>query len=55
MLRLRKEDFEDPAELSRLAQAAGISVEEMKRQFRGLVQSEPGPMSLHRISTHPRS
>jgi 6-phosphofructokinase 1 len=55
MLRLRKEDFDDPAELARLAQAAGISVDEMKRQFRSLVQSEPGPMSLHRISTYPRA
>ena len=55
MLRLRKEDFENPAELARLAQAARISVEEMKRQFRGLVQTEPSPMSLHRISTLPRS
>jgi 6-phosphofructokinase 1 len=54
MLRLRKEDFDDPAELSRLAQAAGISVDEMKRQFRGLVQSEPGPMSLHSVATEPR-
>jgi hypothetical protein len=24
----------------------------MKRQFRSLVQSEPGPMSLHRIAAH---
>jgi transcriptional regulator GlxA family with amidase domain len=51
MLRLKKEDFEDPRELARLAQAAGITPEEMMRQFQALVQSEPGPMSLHRIAT----
>ena len=52
MLRLKKEDFEDPRELARLAQTAGITPDEMKRQFRSLVQSEPGPMSLHRIAAH---
>ncbi|MGO8992041.1 MAG: diphosphate--fructose-6-phosphate 1-phosphotransferase [Polyangiaceae bacterium] len=51
MLRLKKEDFEDPAELARLAAAVRITPEEFKRQFRSLVQAEPGPMSLHRIST----
>jgi 6-phosphofructokinase 1 len=53
MLRLKKEDFDDPHELARLAGAAGITTDEFRRQFRGLVQGEPGPMSLHRISTHP--
>jgi 6-phosphofructokinase 1 len=53
MLRLKKEDFDDPHELARLASAARITPEEFRRQFRGLVQTEPGPMSLHRISTHP--
>jgi 6-phosphofructokinase 1 len=52
MLRLKKEDFDDARELARLAHTAGITPDEMKRQFRGLVQSEPGPMSLHRIATH---
>jgi 6-phosphofructokinase 1 len=53
MLRLKAEDFDDPKELARLAQAANLTPDEMKRQFRRLVQSEPGPMSLHRISTTP--
>jgi 6-phosphofructokinase 1 len=54
MLRLKKEDFDDPAEVARLAAAARMTPDEFRRQFRGLVQSEPGPMSLHRISTFPR-
>ena len=53
MLRLKKEDFDDPHELARLAAVADVSPDEFRRQFRGLVQHEPGPMSLHSISTHP--
>ncbi len=51
MLRLKQDDFDDPHELARLASAAHVTPDEFKRQFRGLVQSEPSPMSLHRIST----
>ena len=53
MLRLKKEDFDDPRELARLAATAGLSPDEFRRQFRSLVQGEPGPMSLHRISARP--
>ncbi len=53
MLRLKKEDFDDPHELARLAATAHMPPEEFRRQFRSLVQQEPGPMSLHRISTRP--
>jgi len=55
MLRLKKEDFEDAPELARLASTAHVTPEEFKRQFRPLVQTEPSPMSLHRISTPPRA
>jgi 6-phosphofructokinase len=55
MLRLKKEDFEDAHELARLAAVIGATPEEFKRQFRGLVQGEPTPMSLHRISNYPRA
>lgn len=53
MLRLKKEDFEDPSELARLAAVAKMQPEEFRRQFRSLVEREPGPMSLHRISVRP--
>jgi len=39
--------------LARLAVAAKLSPEEFRRQFAPLVLREPGPMSLHRISTFP--
>jgi 6-phosphofructokinase 1 len=55
MLRLKKEDFDDAGELARLATVAHLTPEEFRRQFRTLVQSEPGPMSLHRISTRPQA
>jgi 6-phosphofructokinase 1 len=54
MLRLKQEDFEDPHELARLAGAAKMTSDEFRRQFASLVAREPPPMSLHRISTHPR-
>ncbi len=53
MLRLKKEDFEDTTELTRLAGAANLSPEDFRKQFRSLVAQEPGPMSLHRISARP--
>jgi 6-phosphofructokinase 1 len=55
MLRLKQEDFDDPHELARMAQAARLTPEEFRRQFQSLVVREPGPMSLHRISVHPQA
>jgi 6-phosphofructokinase 1 len=53
MLRLKKEDFDDERELARLAAVASVTPDEFRRQFYALVRGEPGPMSLHRISTRP--
>jgi ATP-dependent phosphofructokinase / diphosphate-dependent phosphofructokinase len=39
MIRLRKEDFNDPHELARFAATAGISLEEFRKQFFYLVES----------------
>jgi 6-phosphofructokinase 1 len=46
MVRLRREDFEDAAELAKLAEVAGVSVEEFQRQFGYLIEQEPPPMRL---------
>jgi 6-phosphofructokinase 1 len=46
MVRLRREDFEDAAELERLAEVARVSPEEFKRQFGYLIEQEPQPMRL---------
>ena len=41
MLRLRRDDFEDPAELALIAATARLSVDELRRQFEYLVRNEP--------------
>jgi 6-phosphofructokinase 1 len=46
MLRLRRDDFEDPHELARFAATVGIPLEEFRRQFGYLVDEEPPPLAL---------
>jgi len=40
MIRLRRDDFEDPTALSKLAAAVGLSLEDFRRQFTYLTESE---------------
>jgi len=44
MIRLRRDDFEDPHELAKFAATAGMSLEEFRRQFEYLVDYEPPPL-----------
>jgi 6-phosphofructokinase len=46
MIRLRRDDFENPGELERFATTAGLSVPEFRRQFEYLVASEPPALVL---------
>jgi 6-phosphofructokinase 1 len=46
MLRLRRDDFEDPHELAKFAAVAGVPLEEFRRQFAYLVATEPEPLVL---------
>jgi 6-phosphofructokinase len=46
MIRLRRDDFEDPHELAKFAAAAGLTLQEFRRQFEYLVGHEPPPLSL---------
>jgi ATP-dependent phosphofructokinase / diphosphate-dependent phosphofructokinase len=46
MLRLRRDDFDDPHELARFAATASVSLEEFRRQFAYLVEAEPPPFLL---------
>ncbi|MCK6553171.1 6-phosphofructokinase [Candidatus Binatia bacterium] len=48
MIRLRRDDFESPDGLEKIARATGLSVEEFTRQFGYLVESEPPPLVLQR-------
>ena len=51
MIRLRRDDFEDPQEVARLAGTAGLSVEEFRAQFEYLAAEEPATVELR----HPRA
>jgi ATP-dependent phosphofructokinase / diphosphate-dependent phosphofructokinase len=44
MIRLRRDDFEDPHELAKFAATIGIPLDEFRRQFEYLVDYEPPPL-----------
>jgi 6-phosphofructokinase 1 len=46
MIRLRREDFEDATELSKLAAVAKLSVDQFRAQFEYLLADEPPPIVL---------
>src|SRR6266704_2534360 len=49
MIRLRRDDFDDPHELARFAATAHVSVEEFRRQFTYLIEEEPPPLVLDSV------
>lgn len=53
MIRLRRDDFEDPHELARFAATCGISLDEFRKQFGMLVENEPPPLSFQ-VADHGR-
>ena len=42
----RRDDFDDPHELARLAATVGVSREQFEREFGYLIESEPEPLVL---------
>jgi 6-phosphofructokinase len=46
MIRIRRDDFEDPQELARVAAAAGISIAAFREQFEYLIADEPPALEL---------
>jgi 6-phosphofructokinase len=46
MLRLRRDDFEDPHELAKFAATAGLSLQDFRREFEYLIELEPPPLML---------
>jgi 6-phosphofructokinase len=52
MLRLRRDDFEDPHELAKFAATAGLSVPEFRAQFEYLVENEPPPLDFGSLAPH---
>ncbi len=49
MIRLRRDDFDDPHELARFAATAGMTVPDFRREFGGLIENEPPPLVLEPI------
>jgi 6-phosphofructokinase 1 len=52
MIRLRKDDFDDPKQLAVLASTAGLSLAEFKREFEYLVAAEPPPLAFDERGEH---
>jgi 6-phosphofructokinase len=46
MIRLRRDDFEDPHELAKFAATVGIPLEEFRKRFEYLVTDEPPPLMV---------
>jgi ATP-dependent phosphofructokinase / diphosphate-dependent phosphofructokinase len=46
MIRLRRDDFDDPRKLARLAATVKLSPEAFRQEFQGLVANEPPPVVL---------
>jgi len=46
MIRLRRDDFEDPHLLAKFAAGVGIPLEEFRRQFEYLVLDAPPPLMM---------
>jgi 6-phosphofructokinase 1 len=44
MIRLRRDDFEDPHELAKFAATAHISIDDFRREFEYLIGTEPPPL-----------
>jgi 6-phosphofructokinase 1 len=48
MVRLRRDDFEDPARIARIAAAAGMTIDAFRAEFEYLVDGELPPLDLGR-------
>jgi 6-phosphofructokinase 1 len=46
MIRLRKDDFQDPHELARFASTASMTLEQFREEFAYLVEHEPAPFHI---------
>jgi len=52
MIRLRRDDFEDPYTLAKLATTVSLSEPEFRRQFEHLVAAEPPPLVFDAEGEH---
>ncbi|MHC4408353.1 MAG: diphosphate--fructose-6-phosphate 1-phosphotransferase [Planctomycetota bacterium] len=50
MIRLRRDDFDDAHELAKYAATCGLTLDEFRKQFEGLIQAEPPALQLRGVS-----
>ena len=55
MIRLRRDDFEDPHELAKFAATCGISLQEFRDEFQDLILDEPPPLDLDKDAAAARA
>jgi AraC-like DNA-binding protein len=53
MIRLRRDDFDDPHSLAKLAAAAGLTESDFRREFEYLLESEPPPLIIDEHGERP--
>ncbi len=46
MNRLRRDDFEDPLKLAKIAEKAGLSVDDFRKEFEYLIDTELPPIGF---------
>jgi 6-phosphofructokinase 1 len=46
MIRIRRDDFDDPHELAKFAATAGMSLQEFRERFQSLIETEPPALRL---------
>ena len=46
MIRLRRDDFDNPDKLARLSRSANLTPEEFRREFESVVANEPPPLAI---------
>jgi 6-phosphofructokinase 1 len=46
MIRLRRDDFEDPHELAKFAATAGMTLQQFRDEFQPLIDKEPPPLQI---------
>ena len=44
MIRLRRDDFEEPLKLAKIAETAGLSVDDFRKEFEYLIDTELPPI-----------
>jgi 6-phosphofructokinase len=55
MIRLRRDDFQDPHELAKFAATCGLSLQEFRDEFEYLIQDEPPPLDLDKDTARARA